>query len=599
MSSPVELWVEEQARLTKPDNIYWCEGSEEEAYKLIEIGLKKENIGNNFTFHELNHKIFPNAFLHRSHPSDVARVEHLTYVNQPTKELAGPNNNWMDPGQAKRMLHKLFDGCMKGRTMYVLSYTMGQPESTYSKSCIQVTDSVYVAVSMRIMTRLSKGVLQKIGTRDNFMKGLHSIGELNPDKRFIMHFPQDNLVMSIGSGYGGNALLGKKCFSLRIASHTAYRENWLAEHMIIAGVEEPNGNITYITGAFPSACGKTNLAMLSPSLPGFKMWTLGDDIAWINIGPDKKLHAINPEAGFFGVAPDTSYKTNPHMMETLKTGNFYPTLFTNTALDIDTNTPWWEGMERDGIRPTNLLDWQGNRFIPNEGRAAANPNSRFTASIYNAPTLSKEADNPKGVPISAILFGSRRSKTIPLVVESFNWQHGVFCAATMGSETTAAATQKVGITRRDPFAMLPFCGYNMADYFGHWLRIGAQLPNPPKIFFVNWFKVGQDGRFIWPGFRENIRVIKWILDRVHGRVGAKETQVGFVPHPADLDLSGLTLSDKDVDSLFEIDPNAWGEELEQIKGLFSQFGEKLPREILMEYDNLEKRLHHGLSASIK
>src|SRR5271169_1954011 len=520
----MEAWAEQAARLTKPDRVIYCDGSDAENQTILHEMLKHAD---SFA---LNPKTYPNCYLHRSNPSDVARTEHLTFICMPNKDDVGPTNNWMDPDGAKYKIGALLDAAMRGRTMFVVPYIMGPANSTISKIGVELTDSPYVVANMRIMARIGKVATDRLGSSSDFVPGLHSLGDLDPMRRYIAHFPEERLIWSIGSGYGGNALLGKKCFSLRIASHTAYRENWLAEHMIIAGVEEPNGNITYITGAFPSACGKTNLAMLSPSLPGFKMWTLGDDIAWINIGPDKKLHAINPEAGFFGVAPDTSYKTNPHMMETLKTGNFYPTLFTNTALDIDTNTPWWEGMERDGIRPTNLLDWQGNRFIPNEGRAAANPNSRFTASIYNAPTLSKEVDNPKGVPISAILFGSRRRKTIPLVVESFNWQHGVFCAATMGSETTAAATQKVGITRRDPFAMLPFCGYNMADYFGHWLKIGAQLPNPPKVFFVNWFKVNEDGRFIWPGFRENIRVIKWILDRVHGRVGAKETQVGLVPH---------------------------------------------------------------------
>ncbi|MFQ3573781.1 MAG: phosphoenolpyruvate carboxykinase (GTP), partial [Thermodesulfovibrionales bacterium] len=437
MATEVEKWVEEQAKLTKPDRIYWCNGSDEEAHELLKIGMTIEKIGKHNTFYELNHKLYPNAFLHRSHPSDVARVEHLTFVNQPTKEMAGPNNNWMEPNEAKAMLHKLFEGCMKGRTMYVLPYTMGNPASPFAKNCIQITDSVYVAVSMKIMTRMSNTVIDKIGNTDNFVKGLHSIGELDPKKRFIMHFPQESLVMSIGSGYGGNALLGKKCFALRIASELALKENWLAEHMIIAGIEEPDGNITYITGAFPSACGKTNLAMMSPSLPDYKLWTIGDDIAWINFGEDKRLYAINPEAGFFGVAPDTCYKTNPNMMDTLKADKFFPTLFTNTALDVDNNTPWWEGMERDNPMPNRLLDWQGNEFIFEKGRKAAHPNSRFTVSIYNAPTLSKEFDNPQGVPVSAMLFGSRRSRTIPLVLESFDWNHGVFCAATMGSETTA------------------------------------------------------------------------------------------------------------------------------------------------------------------
>ncbi len=590
MATEVEQWVDEQAGLTKPEKIYWCDGSDDEAHRLLEIGMTVEKIGGHFTFSELNHKVFPNAYLHRSHPSDVARVEHLTFVNQPTKEMAGPNNNWMDPVEAKAKLNKLFDGCMKGRTMYVLPYTMGQPDSPYAKDCIQITDSVYVAVSMKIMTRMSSRVIERIGGSSDFVKGLHSIGELDPEKRFIMHFPQESLVMSVGSGYGGNALLGKKCFSLRIASQLALKENWLAEHMIVAGIEDPEGNITYITGAFPSACGKTNLAMMSPSLPGYKLWTLGDDIAWINFGPDKRLYAINPEAGFFGVAPDTCYKTNPNMMDTLKADKFFPTLFTNTALDPDTNTPWWEGMERDNPAPKRLLDWQGKEFNPGSGNKAAHPNSRFTVSIYNAPTLSKEVDNPQGVPVSAMLFGSRRSRTIPLVLESFDWNHGVFCAATMGSETTAAAALKVGVIRRDPFAMLPFCGYNMADYFAHWLNIGSQMSNPPKIFMVNWFRVDEQGRFIWPGFRENIRVMKWIIDRVHGRVKAKETPLGFVPYLEDMDFSGLSLNQAEKERLFKIDPSAWAKEIEEIKSFFSQFGDRLPQELCNQCEALTKRL---------
>lgn len=590
MSTEVEKWVEEQAKLVKPDKIYWCNGTDEEARELLKIGMTKEKIGNHYTFYELNQKEYPNSYLHRSHPSDVARVEHLTFVNQPTKEMAGPNNNWMDPEEAKSMLYKLFDGAMKGRTMYVLPYTMGLPDSPYSKNCIQITDSVYVAVSMKIMTRMSTEVIKKIGNSTDFVKGLHSVGELNPEKKYIMHFPQESLVMSIGSGYGGNALLGKKCFSLRIASQLAYKENWLAEHMIVAGIEEPDGKITYITGAFPSACGKTNLAMMSPSIKGYKLWTLGDDIAWINFGPDKKLYAINPEAGFFGVAPDTCYKTNPNMMDTLKADKFLPTLYTNTALDPETNTPWWEGMERDNPRPKRLLDWQGNEFDFADNKKAAHPNSRFTVSIYNAPTLSKEVDNPQGVPISAILFGSRRSRTIPLVLESFDWNHGVFCAATMGSETTAAAAHKVGVIRRDPFAMLPFCGYNMADYFKHWINIGSQMPNPPKIFMVNWFRVDENGKFIWPGFRENIRVMKWIIDRVHGRVKAKETPIGFEPYIEDLDCSGLSITDIEKERLFKIDTQAWEHELEEIKAFFNKFGDKLPQELWKQYDSLKSRL---------
>jgi len=462
MSTPLERWIDECARLTKPDEIYWCDGSEEEAHRLIEIGMYKEKINDNPVFSELNHKTWPNAYLHRSHPTDVARTEHLTFVCHPNKEDAGPNNNWMDPKEAKEMLTRLTDGCVRGRAMYVLPYIMGHPDSPYSKICIQITDNSYVAVSMRIMTRMGRIALERLGNSDNFVKGIHSVGDFDPNKRFIMHFPDENLVWSIGSGYGGNALLGKKCFSLRIASWLGLKEGWLAEHMIIIGVEDPEGNITYMVAAFPSACGKTNLAMLQSTLPGYKVWTIGDDIAWLNIGPDGRLYAINPETGFFGVAPGTSMKTNPNMMRTLKAGTFYPTLFTNTALNVDTNEPWWEGF--DGPVPENLLDWQGRKCDRNSGNPAAHPNSRFTVSISQCPTLSPEFENPKGVPISAIIFGSRRSRLLPLVYESFDWTHGVFCGARMGSETTAAAIHQTGKLRRDPMAMIPFCGYNMGDY---------------------------------------------------------------------------------------------------------------------------------------
>ena len=483
MATSLEKWVEKQAELTKPDKIYWCDGSEKEARKLIEIGINEEKINGNPIFSKLNQDNWPNAYYHRSHPTDVARTEHLTFVCHPDKETAGPNNNWMDPNEAKAKLTKLSDGCMRGRTMYVLPYTMGHPDSPYSKTCIQLTDVSYVAVSMRIMTRMGKKVIDKIGNSENFVKGLHSVGDFDQNKRFVMHFPQENFVWSIGSGYGGNALLGKKCFSLRIASYQGKKEGWLAEHMIIIGIEDPQGKITYVAAALPSACGKTNLALMQPSLPGYKIWVLGDDIAWLNIGEDGRLWAINPETGFFGVAPGTSMKTNPNMIRTLKAGTFFPTLFTNTAVDTDKIEPWWEGL--DGEIPKNLTDWQGNKWDPVSGTKAAHPNSRFTVSITQSPTISKEYNNPKGVPISAIIFGGKRSTTVPLICESFNWQHGVFSGASMGSETTAAATSKVGVLRRDPMAMLPFCGYNMADYFKHWLDMGKRIKNPPSIFFVN------------------------------------------------------------------------------------------------------------------
>ena len=591
MTTALEKWVEEQARLTCPDKIYWCDGSEEEARRLIEIGTKEEKINGQAIFHKLNQENWPNAYLHRSHHSDVARTEHLTYVCHPDKEIAGPNNNWMAPEEAKEKMRALSAGCMRGRTMYVLPYMMGHPDSPYAKACVQLTDISYVAISMRVMTRMSKKVIDKIGKSDDFVKGLHSIGDLNPNKRFIMHFPDEHFVWSIGSGYGGNALLGKKCFSLRIASWLGFQEGWLAEHMVILGIEDPKGNVTYVTAALPSACGKTNLAMLESALPGYKVWTLGDDISWLNVGPDGRLWAINPEAGLFGVAPGTSLKTNPNMLRALKADNFFPTLFTNTALDKDTNEPWWEGL--DGAVPKNVLDWQGQSWDSSSGLKAAHPNARFTVSIYNSPTLSKEFDNPKGVPISAIILGGRRTQLIPLVTEAFNWQHGVFLGARIGSETTAAAIHKEGVLRRDPMAMLPFCGYNMGDYFRHWLNIGKKLKHPPKIYSVNWFRADENGKFIWPGFGENIRVLKWILDRVNNQVEAQKTSIGLIPHSKDLDLSGLDIPERQLDKLFEVNPEEWQEELRDIEKFLRQFSGRLPQEILEEYEALAEQLNNS------
>ena len=589
MAREVERWVEEQAALTKPDKIYWVEGTEDEMRRLIGIGIKEEKTGPHHTFRELNQQAFANSYLHRSHPNDVARTEKLTFVCTPQQDDAGPNNNWMEPKEAKAKVSKLFDGCMSGRTLYVIPYIMGPPESPYAKPCIQITDSIYVVVSMYIMTRAGKKTLERIGTSNNFVKGLHSIGDLDPERRFIMHFPQEDLVMSVGSGYGGNALLGKKCFSLRIASYQGFHEGWLAEHMIIMGVEdEKTGEIMYFLGAFPSACGKTNLAMIDPILEGYKVTTLGDDIAWINVGPDGRLYAINPEAGFFGVAPGTSNKTNPQMMRTLKSGTFYPTLFTNTGLDTDTNTPWWEGLT--DVAPAHLLDWQGNPWDKASGKVVSHPNARFTVSAYNCPTLSKEFDNPKGVPISAILFGGRRSDTVPLVCESFDWNHGVFKASSIGSETTTAAAGQVGMVRRDPMAMIPFCGYNMADYFRHWMNVGGRLKNPPKIFCVNWFKKDAQGMFLWPGFRENFRIIKWMMDRVKGIVPAQETPIGFMPNYADLNLNGLDISKEEFDKLFEINPQEWKQEIKGIESFYGQFGARLPKELTQHLAELKNRL---------
>jgi len=587
MTNFVEKWVQDQAELTKPDKIYWMDGTEEEARRLVDIGLTQEKIAGKPTFYKLNDKIFPNSYLHNSHPSDVARTEHLTFVCHPTKEEAGLNNNWMEPTEAKTKLNKLFDGCMRGRIMYVIPYTMGHPNSPYSKSCIQVTDSVYVAVSMSIMTRVGKEALDRIGDSDNFVKGLHSVGDLDPQRRFIMHFPQEGLVMSIGSGYGGNALLGKKCFSLRIASCLGQKEGWLAEHMIVIGIEDPSGETTYFLGAFPSACGKTNLALINAPT-GYKVKTLGDDIAWLNIGKDGKLYAINPEIGFFGVVPGTSNKTNPKMIETIKNDKFFPTLFTNTALDLDTNSPWWEGLSNEA--PKNMLDWQGEKYDASSGKPAAHPNSRFTVSIKNCPSISEEFDNPKGVPISGIIFGGRRKDTIPLICETFNWEHGVFAASTLGSETTAAASHSTGNVRRDPMAMLPFCGYNMSSYFAHWLNFGKKLKNPPKIFMANWFKKDENGKFIWPGFGENFRAIKWMINRIKGKADGVETPLGIMPKMSEFDLSGLNLSEKVIKKLFEINPEEWKKELSEIEQFYGQYNSEIPVALLNKLKELKEKI---------
>ncbi len=584
MATLLQRWVDEQAKLTKPKDIYWCDGSEKEARMLIERGMREEKINGNAVFHELNQQAWPNSYLHRSHPTDVARTEHLTYVCYPERQTAGPNNNWMAPQEAKDMMRKLSDGCMRGRTMYVLPYMMGHPDSPYAKACIQLTDTTYVAISMRIMTRMGKSVIEKVGAGEDFVKGLHSIADLNPDRRFIMHFPLEHFVWSIGSGYGGNALLGKKCFSLRIASWTGFQEGWLAEHMVIMGIEDPKGNVTYVTAALPSACGKTNLAMLEPTLPGYKIWTVGDDIAWLNVGPDGRMWAINPEAGFFGVVPGTSMKTNPNMVRALKKGGFYPTIFTNTALNKDTNEPWWEGA--DGPVPSNALDWQGKPWNSSMSTKAAHPNSRFTLSAYNSSNLSPEFDNPRGVPISAIIFGGKRTQLMPLVYESLGWENGVFSAARMGSETTAAAVHQEGVLRRDPMAMLPFCGYHMGNYFAHWLEIGKRLRHPPTIFNVNWFRQDEEGKFIWPGFGDNIRVLKWIIDRVNKRVGSRETPIGFVPHLDDLDMTGLNIPKEKLNRLFDVNLGDWKYELEDVKKFLRQFEEHMPNEIWEEYKKL-------------
>ncbi len=588
MTTPLEKWVDEQARLFEPKHVYWCDGSEGEARRIIEMGMREEKIKQHDIFLKLNQKNWPKAYLHRSHPTDVARTEHLTYVCHSDREATGPNNNWMHPKDARELMTKLSRGAMRGKTMYVLPYMMGHPDSPYAKACVQLTDVSYVAISMRIMTRLGKRTLAKIGKSENFVKGLHSVGDFDPGKRYIMHFPEESLVWSIGSGYGGNALLGKKCFSLRIASWLGYKQGWLAEHMVIMGIEDLRGNVTYITAAMPSACGKTNLAMLQSALPEYKVWTLGDDIAWLNIGPDGRLYAINPESGFFGVAPGTSMKTNPNMIRTLKNSNFYPTLFTNVALDTEANEPWWEGLDENP--PEHLLDWQGRPWDPSQNTKAAHPNARFTVSLANCPTLSKEYDNPQGVPISAIILGGRRSKLIPLVTEAFDWDHGVYMGVRMGSETTAAAAGKVGVLRRDPMAMLPFCGYNMGNYFRHWINMGRLMTRPPRIYSINAFRQDDQGRFLWPGFGENIRILKWVIDRVNGRVGAKETPLGIVPELNSFPMDGLDIPREQLQKLFAVRTGEWGEEIQDIGSFFARFGHHLPYEIRHEYDRMAARL---------
>jgi len=572
-------WVAEVAKLTKPAAVVWCDGSEQERHRLTE-----QAVGTG-TLIPLNPQKLPGCYLHRSNPNDVARVEHLTFICSRTKEGAGPTNNWMAPDEAYSKLRKLFDGSMKGRTMYVVPYIMGPVGSPYAKVGIELTDSIYVALNMRIMTRMGNVALEMLGDSNDFNRGLHSVGDLSPDRRFICHFPEDNTIWSIGSGYGGNALLGKKCLALRIGSYLGRKEGWLAEHMLVLGVESPDGKMTYVAAAFPSACGKTNFAMMIPPkrFAGWRVWTVGDDIAWMHVGPDGRLWAINPEAGYFGVAPGTNFKSNPNAMKTISRD----TIFTNVALTPDGNA-WWEGKDEDA--PEELIDWKGRPWKKGSPEKAAHPNSRFTSPMKNNPVVSKHVNDPEGVPISAIIFGGRRSDTVPLVLQSFNWAHGVFLGATLGSETTAAATGKVGVVRRDPMAMLPFCGYNMGDYFQHWLDMQRKIDNPPKIFQVNWFRKGEDGKFLWPGYGENMRVLKWIIDRAQGHVGGQETLLGWVPKAGDLDLSGLDIQHEAVNEATSINLQQWKTELESQEEFFNQFGRTMPETLLLQRQMLLSRL---------
>jgi phosphoenolpyruvate carboxykinase (GTP) len=572
-------WIEECAKLTKPEQIVWCDGSDEEQRRLTEIALAQG------VLEPLNQEKLPGCYYSRSNPNDVARVEHLTFICTPTKAEAGPTNNWMAPDEAYKKLGGLFDGSMRGRTMYVVPYVMGPLNSPSSKVGVELTDSVYVVLNMRIMTRMGKKALDMLGSSNDFNRGLHSTLDINPERRFICHFPQDNTIWSVGSGYGGNVLLGKKCLALRIGSYLGRQEGWLAEHMLILGVESPEGEMTYVAAAFPSACGKTNFAMLIPPkrFKGWRIWTVGDDIAWMRVGSDGRLWAVNPEAGYFGVAPGTSMKSNPNAMTSVKKN----TLFTNVALTADRDV-WWEG--KDGEVPDTLTDWQGRPWKKGSSEKAAHPNSRFTAPAINNPALSKYWDDPNGVPISAIIFGGRRATTVPLVVQSFNWTHGVYFGATMGSETTAAATGKVGVVRRDPMAMLPFCGYDVGSYFKHWLDMQKRVPLPPKIFMVNWFRQNNQGKFVWPGFGENMRVLKWVIDRARGKVAGQETLIGWVPRPGDLDLHDLGVSEEDVLEATKIDEHEWLQELEQQGEWFDSLGPTVPNALRLQRELLLSRL---------
>jgi phosphoenolpyruvate carboxykinase (GTP) len=561
----VEKWVDEAAGLTDPSRVVWCDGSKVEYDRLIEQMVRDG------TLLELDQRSHPNSYLHRSDPSDVARTEHLTFICSRAREDAGPTNNWMAPDDAKARVGELFRQSMRGRTMFVIPYLMGPASSPMSRVGVMVTDSPYVVASMHIMTRVGELALQHMRDAEDFVAGLHGLGDLSPDRRFILHFPEERLIWSIGSGYGGNALLGKKCHALRIASWQARQEGWMAEHMLILGLEDPDGEVTYLAAAMPSASGKTNLAMLVSKLPGYRVWTVGDDIAWIHVDSQGQLRAINPERGFFGVAPYTSSKTNPSGLAMVRSN----TIFTNVAL-TPSGEPWWEGI--DSEPPPGLTDWQGKPWLPG-GPPAAHPNSRFTVPVQQCPSIAPNWEEPQGVPISGFIFGSRRARVVPLVFESFDWRHGVFLASAMGTETTAAITGEVGVVRPDPMAMIPFCGYNMADYFSHWLAFAERLKTPPKIFRVNWFRRDDEGRFLWPGYGDNVRILKWIVERIRGTAAATETPIGYVPSPAAMDLGGLEMAPSRLEAALRCDRDEWLEALDELRGFYGQFGPRLPAPI--------------------
>ena len=580
-------WIEEKIALVSPDEVMWIDGSEEQ---LDALRAKACETGE---MTKLNEDLLPGCLLHRTKPNDVARVENRTFICAESADQAGPTNNWMDPSEAYKMLYDIARDSYKGRTMYIIPYSMGPVGSPFSKIGIELTDSIYVVLNMAIMTRIGKKVMDTLGDSNDWVRGLHCSCDIDPEKRYICQFPQDNTIISVNSAYGGNVLLGKKCFALRIASYQGWKESWQAEHMLILGLENPKGEVKYICAAFPSACGKTNLAMLIPPEgyrnKGYKIWCVGDDISWIRKGPDGRLYAINPENGFFGVAPGTNEKSNPNALAATRKN----TIFTNVALNLDNNTVWWEGLDKNP--PENAIDWQGR---PSNGKTSeekgAHPNSRFTAPAVNCPCISSEFENPAGVPISAIVFGGRRAKLAPLVYQSRSWNHGVFVGSIMASETTAAAAGAVGVVRRDPMAMLPFCGYNMADYWQHWIDIGAGLDEDkaPKIFNVNWFRKDDDGNFLWPGFGDNMRVLEWIIKRCEGKVDAEETAIGFVPKAEDINLEGIEdeVSEDQLKEILSVDNSLWEDEAKGIEEFYAKFGDRLPKALSDELSTLKANL---------
>ena len=580
-------WIEEKIALVSPDEVMWIDGSEEQ---LDALRAKACETGE---MTKLNEDLLPGCLLHRTKPNDVARVENRTFICAASADQAGPTNNWMDPAEAYKMLYDIARDSYKGRTMYIIPYSMGPVGSPFSKIGVELTDSIYVVLNMAIMTRIGKKVMDTLGDSNDWVRGLHCSCDIDPEKRYICQFPQDNTIISVNSAYGGNVLLGKKCFALRIASYQGWKESWQAEHMLILGLENPKGEVKYICAAFPSACGKTNLAMLIPPEgyrnKGYKIWCVGDDISWIRKGPDGRLYAINPENGFFGVAPGTNEKSNPNALAATRKN----TIFTNVALNLDNNTVWWEGLDKNP--PENAIDWQGR---PWNGKTSeekgAHPNSRFTAPAVNCPCISSEFENPAGVPISAIVFGGRRAKLAPLVYQSRSWNHGVFVGSIMASETTAAAAGAVGVVRRDPMAMLPFCGYNMADYWQHWIDIGAGLDEDkaPKIFNVNWFRKDDDGNFLWPGFGDNMRVLEWIIKRCEGKVDAEETAIGFVPKAEDINLEGIEdeVSEDQLKEILSVDNSLWEDEAKGIEEFYAKFGDRLPKALSDELNTLKANL---------